>query len=97
MFCRKCGTEIAEGHKFCAKCGTPVSVSTTGHNAFRPEKKTYTFKAGTTGTASRSVLIALIIGAGIVLAALMVLIAVVLNYSKGNSADKSRKKTEKKI
>ena len=24
MFCKNCGTQIAEGGKFCPKCGTPV-------------------------------------------------------------------------
>ena len=23
MYCKKCGTEQKEGHKFCPKCGTP--------------------------------------------------------------------------
>ncbi|MBQ9231840.1 MAG: zinc-ribbon domain-containing protein [Prevotella sp.] len=26
MFCKKCGTEQREGHKFCPKCGTPYPI-----------------------------------------------------------------------
>ena len=97
MFCKNCGSEVAEGKKFCANCGTPVGnanmaapAGNAGQNAPAQPIRPVTGANGAPNTPPKKktkVWLIILIIAGSILALSIIAVLVVMHFVKEAADD----------